>query len=321
MSSFLGAASEELRDGSASSDAKRQKTEASGTKADASAAVPSFRAWSKKTDTTNDEESTSTIFTLKCIYGDPSQSLPSHVRTAKVSVLKDMLKYRGLPIDGSKAMLLDRLQVNLPHIIIEIDSRECLQRIVNAMLFHFKWDTYHLFQCQLPARGSIVEGTENLWLQAFGDDFGLNVQDGRIDSNPNNHPKRIRNHIQKKLDAAGMDWSDIDRAKREPNAMGKWRKLMGSGFDPSTTGYDFDEFAAGGQFSLEELVIQKGDKIKLLYDLGDRNDFSIFVEEVKVDQALLPEVSLNRHDTRVKLVEMSECKIPGQHSCPGIFSS
>ena len=299
-------------DKSASPNAKRQKKQA-GTKADTSAAAP-FRAWSKKSDT--DEESTSTIFTLKCCFGDPSKKLPSHVKTAKVSRLKELLKFRDLPTEGTKDVLLDRLQTQLPHAIIDIDSRECLQRIVNAIMFHFKWDSSHLFECQLPARGSMKEGTDNLWLQEFGCDFGVSLKMGSIDSNPNNHPKPMRNHIQKRLAAAGMDWSDIDRAKREPNAMGKWRKLTGSGFDPmsKSPGIDFDEESAdGGQFSLEDLVIQKGDKIKLLYDFGDRNKFFIFVEEVKFDQALLPEIRLNGFDTRAKLVGMSECRIPKQH--------
>jgi len=114
-----------------------------------------------------------------------------------------------------------------------------------------------------------------------------------------------------------MNWPDLDRAKREPEAMGKWRKLMGSGYNHSTNNpqYDLDndDYAAGGRFTMKELAIQKGDKVKLVYDLGDRNEFLILVEEVKTNQPLLPEVSLKGQDTRAKLIEKSAATIHNQH--------
>jgi len=123
---------------SASVDTKRQKTEESDKNNDSQPAVApssSFRAWSK----TADENNASTIFTItiKCIYGDPSKPLSSSIKAAKVTQIKEMLKARNLPTEGAKKVLLNRLQRKLPHVILDIDSRECLLRLINAVMFHF----------------------------------------------------------------------------------------------------------------------------------------------------------------------------------------
>ena len=83
---------------------------------------------------------------------------------------------------------------------------------------------------------------------------------------------------------------------------------------------DNDDYAAGGHFTMKELAIQKGDKIKLMYDLGDRDEFLILVEEVKTNQPLLPEVSLKGQDTRAKLIETSAATIHKQHGHSNCYS-
>ena len=232
----------------------------------------------------NADKNNSTVFTLKCTYDD----LPSSSR---------------------------------PHVIVDIDSRECLQRVVNTVMFYFQRDNMHLFECRLPARGSIKDGTGNLWFESFGIDFGLAVKWGNVSSNPNDHDRGMRNHIQRKLDKAGMKWSDIDRAREETDAVGKWRNLMGHAFDPSPANsqynLDLDDLAPGGHFSLEELALQKGDSIELTYDLGARDEFSIIVEEVKTGHPLLQELNMVGHATRAKLVNKSKANIPNQYNHTG----
>lgn len=273
----------------------------------------SFRAWSK--DVSENEDS-STVYTLKCVFGDPSNPLPSWIKSSKIGDIKAMLQSRNLSTEGKKSALLDRLQTDLPSVTLEIDSRECLQRVVNSFLYHLDWDNTHLFECKLPARGSLTAGAGNLWIQSFGIDLYDTLKTGRISGNPSHHDKRMRQHLQKKLDAAGMDWSDFDRAKREPNATGKWRKLQGSGFDPHTKPMDDfgdEEPAAGGYFSLEELALEKGDKIQMTYDFGDDNKFTIFVMEKKERQTCLAEVKLYGQETRVNLEKKSQAKMPKQY--------
>lgn len=275
-----------------------------------------FRAWSKAAN--KDKGSTSTILTMKCMFGNPDTPLQSWIKTSKVDRIKEMLRDRKLSTDGSKAVLLERLQKDLPCVVIDIDSRECLQRLINAMLYHFKWDNTHLFTCKMPARGALKEGTGNLWKQSFGWDFYFNVKDGGVSSDPMDHNPRMRKHIQNKLDAAGLNWSDLDRVSSEPDAIGHVRSLEGAAFSHEMKNEFGDDdsdsgVADGGWFSLEELALQKSDKLQLTYDYGDGNKFSIQITDVKSNQPLLPEKNIYGHETRVALIEKSKSKIRKQY--------
>jgi hypothetical protein len=60
---------------------------------------------------------------------------------------------------------------------------------------------------------------------------------------------------------------------------------------------------AGGYYSLEELFLQAGDKLDVLYDFGDNNNFRIEIEGVKAAQEPLPEAHLGYlNPTRARLV-------------------
>ena len=278
-----------------------------------------FRGWSK--DISDNSKSSSTVYTFKCMFGDPSKPLPSSIKTSKVSRIKELLQFRKLPTDGSKKVLLDRLQTDLPFVILEIDSRECIQRLVSSFLYHIKWDPTHLFECKMPARGPLRKGTGKLWCEIFGTDIGMMVQMGQASSDPSTYTERQRKRHQDRLDAAGLDWSDFDRAKREPNARGKWRKLQGSGFDPHTKpprGWDDDddeEPVTGGAVSLHEVALEKGDKIHMTYDFGKNHKFSIIALEKQERQTSLAEVKIFGLETRVALVEKSKIKMPKKHEC------
>ena len=287
--------------------------------------VSSFRAWSKSIPPVSPTD----IYRLKCTFGDPRTPLPSWIKTSKVDRLKDMLRIQKLPTDGSKSALLQRLQTMLPYVTFDIDSRECLQRVINSMVYYFGWDNVHLFSCAMPARGQLKEGVDDLWMEAFGLDMGLAVKMGNISADPDQHTPRIRKHIQKKLDNAKLTWADIARAEREPNAMGNVRKLSGAAFKHDEKGGflswdDLDEEggASGGSFTLEELGLKKGDTIKLTYDFGDDNEFIIEVTDVVQQNndndanpkiRLLPEENLYGHETRAKLIEKSRAKMRKQY--------
>lgn len=226
---------------------------------------------------------------------------------------------RKLPTEGTKAVLLERLQKDLPYVTLDIDSRECLQRVVNSMLYHFGWENDHLFECQLPARGDLKEGTgtNKQWLQYLDHDIGL-LRNFQYDSaNTNKYKEQTRLKIQKKLDQFGLTWADIARAKREPEATGPWRKLTGSGFAHDTKGPcdDWNEdFTDGGWFSLGELALAKGDNIRMKYDLGDENNFIIHVTEIKQNAQVLPEVNLYGHQTRMNLAKKGSSKMRNQYN-------
>ena len=75
---------------------------------------------------------------------------------------------------------------------------------------------------------------------------------------------------------------------------------------------DYDERVEGGNFTLEELCAQKGNKIKLVYNFGDNNKFTLEMLDVKEDQPIIEEMKYNGLDTRDKLVERSEARIQRQ---------
>mmetsp|Transcript_45573 Transcript_45573/g.89032 ORF Transcript_45573/g.89032 Transcript_45573/m.89032 type:complete len:246 (+) Transcript_45573:107-844(+) len=79
-----------------------------------------LRAWSDGADT----EPSSTIHTLRCFWEGPSPPTPSR-----------------------------------PYVLLEIDGRECLQRVIHSMLYHFGWNSDYTFKCSMPCRGELREGT------------------------------------------------------------------------------------------------------------------------------------------------------------------
>jgi SAP domain/Plasmid pRiA4b ORF-3-like protein len=191
-----------------------------------------FRSWSVDAD-----GKPCKIFTLKCMFGNPDEPLPYYVKSQKVADIKDILEKRGLDTKGTKPVLLERLQKDLPYVRIELDSRECLQRLVNSFLHFMGWTNEHLFEITLPHRGPT-------------------------------------------------------------------RKLVGAAFDAfeGVPPFDFGP-PAGGFRSLDELSLQAGDKLDVLYDFGDSNEFRIEIESVKDAQESLPEVKLGySNQTRTRLV-------------------
>jgi hypothetical protein len=45
---------------------------------------------------------------------------------------------------------------------LEMDGRECIQRVILSFLKHFGWDKSHLFTVEIPRRGDSEVGNVNL---------------------------------------------------------------------------------------------------------------------------------------------------------------
>lgn len=271
-----------------------------------------FRAWSSQIPDSSD---TCTIYTLKCTFGDASKRLNSYIKGNKVPFIKNELEMRGLSTVGSKPVLLERLQKELPFVTLEIDSRECFQRIVNSMLFYFKWDNTHLFECEMPRRGELEYGVGKLWQTLASRDMACAIRMGMISSDPRNHDQCLR----KRLDQLGITCEMIARIQNDSDTLGDVRKLTGSAFDPMDRGiggndFDDDFSVNGSQFSLEQLALQKSDQVKMMYDYGDHNTFVVEVQEVKKNVPVLPEVSHYGHYTRVKMIGKGQCKMRKQYN-------
>jgi hypothetical protein len=70
-----------------------------------------FRSWSADAD-----GKPCKIFTLKCMFGNPDMPLPYFVKGQKVADIKHALEKRGLDTKGTKPVLLERLQKDLPYV-------------------------------------------------------------------------------------------------------------------------------------------------------------------------------------------------------------
>lgn len=94
------------------SSAKKKRLKTSGEDTPSTTSDP-LRAWSNRV---NESSDTSTIYTLKCTFGNPSNPLSYFIRSSKVGFIKEMLEMRNLSTHGSKAVLLQRLQTDLPSV-------------------------------------------------------------------------------------------------------------------------------------------------------------------------------------------------------------
>jgi hypothetical protein len=267
----------------------------------------SFRDWSSKLS----DSDTCTMYTLKCTLGDAS--IPNkYFKTQKVPFLKNECEKRGLPSNATRAVLLERLQTELPSVTFEIDARELFQRVINSMLYYFKWDNTHLFSCKMPARGDVRAGVGKLWESLPSWDIGFAIKSGSISSDPDMQ----HDYHKKRLAQLGITNDTIRKIQENPNALGDVRKLSGCAFEPFEEGMDsFDEdgYPKGGALTLEQLALEKGDKVKVTYDFGDGNRFVIEVEDVKENVTVHSEEEHYGHDTRVKLLRKGVCKMRNQY--------
>ena len=270
-----------------------------------------FRSWSTMVEKA-DKSSNSPIYTLKCIFGDPNgnHSSATFLKSANKSILQNVLQKRGLSTVGSKKQLLRRYQTQLPFVTMDIDGRECLQRVVTAMLHYFEWDNSHLFECKVPRRGDYLDGIEYL-------DSILCLEVALFERLGPTMDSLTRRHIELKLEKEGFTWSDLQRTIKDPeNAIGPCRRLVGAGFTHYLEGWNSAlDGDFGGHLSLLELEVAAGDSIVVNYDFGRPTKFTIQVLGVKAFEPILSEVELGQehHLTRAKLVESGHGHLPPQY--------
>ena len=302
--------------------AKKQKTQDGGKQA---SAKETFRSWA------NDKESSGgPIYTLKCTYGVPGQPLPSYLKTSKKDMLTNILKGRGIVNTNgcSKSDLLRRVQNDLPYVTIELDGRECIQRVINSFLHYFGYDSSHLFKVKMPARGTLKAGTQTLMdameidphiadmYKNYFRDYGNNLWDWPV------MEKRLYTRITKRMLRDGKyTIHDLRRAcENQDDAMSSERKLSGSAFNPMEAVYDWDmmeKTTPQGHYSLQDLELIAGDVLCFEYDFGSPSMFHVKIEKVTGgkdgnETDLLPEVNIAGHSTHVKLVK-KEYKAPKQY--------
>lgn len=95
-----------------------------------------------------------TIFTFPA---DPAEATDWQLKVAKKSELKELAASHGLPTDGAKAVLLERIRTQLRFARFQVDGRECLQRVLAVGLFHIE-HPLDRFVATLPLRGPCTHG-------------------------------------------------------------------------------------------------------------------------------------------------------------------
>jgi hypothetical protein len=276
----------------------------------------SFRSWA------TDEKSPGPVYVLKCEFGDPSIPLPSYVKALKKVDLLSEVKRRGLSTDGSRAVLLDRLQKELPYVRLEMDGRECIQRVISYFLNRFGWDNSHLFTVEMPRRGDSDVGNVNL-MDRFELDDVERIYKGsfqRYGTNLDNWPdetshdkktlKRLKQRTSGKLTMEGMS-----RAFKDPEALADFREMNGSAFDPMAEGFDYEmgeQKPPQCNVSMQELSLEKGDVLKFAYDMGGRSKFTVTIEDVKPEEVLIEETTFGQ-PTRARLVGKGSARIQKQY--------
>jgi hypothetical protein len=289
---------------------EKRKVTPDGTAPDSKKSKPdssTFRSWSADAD-----GKPCKIFTFKCMLGNPDVPLSYNTKCMKVGEIRSILEARGLDTKGFKPVLLERLQRDLPYVRIELDSRECIQRLVNAFLHFMGWDNTHLFEITMPNRGPVSKGAVPLWEKIGLDQCTVTFNPEALQNALSGQNEQYRHHFERILKNSDSTWDDVRQVIANPRAVGPTRKLQGAAFD-AFEGQPLGVFAyfaemdrlppAGGCHTLDELSLQAGDKLDVLYDFGDSNEFRIEIESVRVAQEPLPEAQLGYlNPTRVRLV-------------------
>jgi hypothetical protein len=276
----------------------------------------SLRSWAA------DENSPGPVYVLKCEFGDPLRPLSSHVKALKKADLLLEVKRRGLSTDGSRSVLLDRLQKELPYVRLEMDGRECIQGIISSFLNYFGWDTSHLFVVEMPRHGDSDVGQVSLIdffalyevemiYSGFFQKYGANLDNW---PSKTSRDKQVIKGIQQRM-TGGLTMEAMLRAFQDPEALADFRKMNGSAYDPMAEAYDYEmneQEPPQCNVSMQELFLQKGDVLKFTYDMGSSSKFTVSIEDVKPEE-VLPEETDYGQPTRVRLVGKGKARIPKQY--------
>lgn len=302
------------------------------------------RSWSAELLT----DSTCTRFTLKGFFGNPDEAIPSWVRTQKKSELQQMLREQGFAeasLVGTKDVLIDRLKNGKAYVTMQIDGRECLQRVLNVLLSTWGWDDQHTFSARMPKRGSNLHGCKKLnddddWHMVITAVYGFPHQFGR---SGNGYFHRIHGHFnrdfydeQEEIECCqqrsikrwleqGLHKGTLRRlcsGRLTPDDYGPYRKVRGAAFKPGNVKAGnpmWFEPDSGGALSLETCALRAGDQLLFLYD--GCNVFSVQVCSVTPNAPLIEEAAFrntcNEHFTRAVVIERGGAGVPLQYGRHG----
>jgi len=277
-------------------------------------AAPDSRSWSKNLEPSEQTE----IYTIRAHFGDPREPIPSWIQTRKKDVIQAMMRQRGFDdVTGTKPVLLERMRTGGPFVEFEIDSRECLQRMLNVALSQWGWDEGHAFQASMPRRGSNQLGCTKL---GCSDDYiaVLALIEHRWDYLESSEQQSAIARWVKR----GLSQQVIEQLIDGTLTRNDWaptRVVGGSGIEPDDLEEANDDWltpAKGGALSLQSVALRRLDHVKMTYDLGDSNTLVFQVRNVQ-PAPLLPEVdfanSCGNHPTRAKVVERGGARIPQQY--------
>lgn len=247
------------------------------------------------------------VYTLKAIYGDPTNPIPSWMKTQKKEKLQEQMKREGYaqPLKGSKEVLLQRYVTELPFVTMRIDESECMQRVLNVALSTWGYDEAHMFQMKMPRRGGNLLGCKKYGNGNYSDVMII-VQmylEGRI---PDHEIARWRKS-HKEIDPATMD--GLLNGTITPNHYLPHRVFQGNGARPGAlrTGRE-EEFEEdqGGALTLRDVALEVGDRINVVYDFGDSHNITICVEAIDDESSQLPvhpfRNSCGDHSTRAAVI-------------------
>jgi hypothetical protein len=286
-----------------------------------------YRQWSVDAEKCKDPI---THFTIKVYYRDPEGKLPSRIRQSrKENIIHQMVTYEGFRREecvGTKDQLLNKLQRCRPFVTFKIDGREGIQRVLNTALHQFGWSSDHMFHATMPLRGTSTVGCntyQDILFPCFGPFAEYGIDLSRLIMLQS--PKRTKVDIDREF-AHLFQWQrdqmfeDIMDRTTNLTDIAPMRSFDGCGFDSLTMG-DRDMF--GGYYdlsddcflSLNDLALQKGDRIRYEYDFGDPSIFIAEIVKCEENQQLLPEMF--SHDAyaavRAIVVEESANKIRPQY--------
>lgn len=224
-----------------------------------------------------------TTLVVKCMLGSPETPLPAHYRKMKHGELRALLQKNGLDTKGGKPALLRRLQTEVPWVAVEIDERECFQRLVLAALHFFGWDNIHAFGATIPRRGPLRAGVVRL-KEMIGDVVALCAMYPNLSETSRGEDAKMAAAVKEMLDERSCSWDDFHALRKDPEALSDVRSLIGTGYEM--------KMGAAGVVTIADLCLEEGDKIDLIYDFGDSHKFTFVVEKVQRSDKRLPQKDL-----------------------------
>jgi len=238
-------------------------------------------------------------YTLRAYYGDPTEELPSWMKTQKISAIQDFMREQGYaePFNGTKAVLLGRIKDELSFVEFRVDSSECLQGVLNVVLSTWAWDESHCFRASMPRRGDCPWGARKLgdsddWLNLLDmqqrGSFTVSTSGPRFYSTESLE-RYVRAEKKRGLDAETVDGIvDYTIGPHHDNPL---RVVNGSSSHTEEPSKGYDEYLdhdIGGALSVGDVALEVGDTIKYVFDFGDHHLITVRVVAIAQEEEHIP---------------------------------